>query len=49
MPKEFGDDNQEWSLNENVLKYELDGDGYVTKATISDEYGIYVTYTFTYE
>lgn len=49
LPKKFGSNSQEWSLNENVLKYELDEDGYVTKATVSDERGIKATYTFTYE
>lgn len=47
LPKKFGNDTQEWTLDE--IKYELDEDGYVTKATVSDERGIKATYTFTYE
>lgn len=55
LPKKYGDENEEYSLDRNILKYELDGDGYVIKATMSDggrgpgSAVSEIIYTFTYE
>lgn len=50
LPESFGDCNEEWSANTNILKYELDNEGYVTKATmVSNKDRIKAIYTFTYE